>query len=136
MQDAHEGIRVTSPYRTPESIKKYLSADEYKLYSLIYARSLASLMANAKTLATSITLDNNIYEFKATGSVLTFDGYLKIYGAYDSSEDTILPNLTGVESLISNEIVKEQHFSKPEPRYTESSLIKELEKLGIGRPST
>ena len=136
MQDAHEGIRVTSPYRTPESIKKYLSADEYKLYSLIYARSLASLMANAKTLATSITLDNNNYEFKATGSVLTFDGYLKIYGAYDSSEDTILPNLTGVESLISNEIVKEQHFSKPEPRYTESSLIKELEKLGIGRPST
>ena len=136
MQDAHEGIRVTSPYRTPESIKKYLSADEYKLYSLIYARSLASLMANAKTLATSITLDNNNYEFKATGSVLTFDGYLKIYGAYDSSEDTILPNLTGVESLISNEIVKEQHFSKPEPRYTESSLIKELEKLVIGRPST
>ena len=136
MQDAHEGIRVTSPYRTPESIKKYLSTDEYKLYSLIYARSLASLMANAKTLATSITLDNNNYEFKATGSVLTFDGYLKIYGAYDSSEDTILPNLTGVESLISNEIVKEQHFSKPEPRYTESSLIKELEKLGIGRPST
>ncbi|MBQ4570870.1 MAG: type I DNA topoisomerase [Bacilli bacterium] len=136
MQDAHEGIRVTSPYRTPESIKKYLSADEYKLYSLIYARSLASLMANAKTLSTSITLDNNNYEFKATGSVLTFDGYLKIYGAYDSSEDTILPNLTGVESLISNEIVKEQHFSKPEPRYTESSLIKELEKLGIGRPST
>ena len=136
MQDAHEGIRVTSPYRTPESIKKYLSADEYKLYSLIYVRSLASLMANAKTLATSITLDNNNYEFKATGSVLTFDGYLKIYGAYDSSEDTILPNLTGVESLISNEIVKEQHFSKPEPRYTESSLIKELEKLGIGRPST
>ena len=136
MQDAHEGIRVTSSYRTPESIKKYLSADEYKLYSLIYARSLASLMANAKTLATSITLDNNNYEFKATGSVLTFDGYLKIYGAYDSSEDTILPNLTGVESLISNEIVKEQHFSKPEPRYTESSLIKELEKLGIGRPST
>lgn len=136
MQDAHEGIRVTSPYRTPESIKKYLSADEYKLYSLIYARSLASLMADAKTLATSITLDNNNYEFKASGSVLTFDGYLKVYGAYDSSEDTILPNLTGVESLISNEIVKEQHFSKPEPRYTESSLIKELEKLGIGRPST
>ena len=136
MQDAHEGIRVTSPYRTPESLKQYLSADEYKLYSLIYARSLACLMANAKTLATSITLDNNNYEFKATGSVLTFDGYLKVYSQYESSEDVILPNLTGVEYLISNDIVKEQHFTKPEARYTESSLIKELESKGIGRPST
>ena len=136
MQDAHEGIRVTSPYRTPESVKKYLSADEYKLYSLIYARSLACLMANAKTLATSITLDNNNYEFKATGSVLTFDGYLKIYAPYESSEDTVLPNLTGVEYLISKEIIKEQKFTEPKSRYTESSLIKELESLGIGRPST
>ena len=136
MQDAHEGIRVTSPYRTPESLKQYLSADEYKLYSLIYARSLACLMANAKTLATSITLDNNNYEFKATGSVLTFDGYLKVYSQYESSEDVILPNLTGVEYLISNDIVKEKHFTKPEARYTESSLIKELESKGIGRPST
>ena len=136
MQDAHEGIRVTSPYRTPESVTKYLSADEYKIYSLIYARSLACLMANAKTLATSITLDNNNYEFKATGSVLTFDGYLKIYAPYESSEDTVLPNLTGVEYLISKEIIKEQKFTEPKSRYTESSLIKELESLGIGRPST
>ncbi len=136
MQDAHEGIRVTSAYRTPESIKKYLTADEYKLYSLIYARSIACLMASAKTLATSVTLDNNNYEFKANGSVLTFDGYLKVYGPYESSEDTILPNLTGVEYLISNEIIKEQKFTEPKSRYTESSLIKELESLGIGRPST
>lgn len=136
MQDAHEGIRVTSPYRTPESLKKYLTNDEYKLYSLVYARSLACLMANAKTLATSITLDNNNYEFKATGSVLTFDGYLKVYGQYESSEDKILPNLTGVEYLESNEILKEQHFTEPKARFTESSLIKELESLGIGRPST
>lgn len=136
MQDAHEGIRVTSPYRTPESLKQYLTNDEYKLYSLIYARSLACLMANAKTLATSITLDNNNYEFKATGSVLTFDGYLKVYGKYETSEDIVLPNLTGVKELESKEIEKEQHFTKPEPRYTESSLIKELESLGIGRPST
>ncbi len=135
-QDAHEGIRVTSPYRTPESLKKYLSADEYKLYSLIYARSLACLMADAKVKATAITLLNNDYEFKVTGSVLIFDGYLKVYGNYETSEDVILPDLTGVTVLNANEVIKEQHFTKPAPRYTESSLIKELEKLGIGRPST
>ena len=136
MQDAHEGIRVTSPYRTPASLKQYLSNDEYKLYSLIYARSIASLMAPAKVLATSVTLDNNGYEFKANGSVLIFDGYLKIYGDYETSEDVKIPDLTGVEVLTSEEIIKEQHFTKPLPRFTESSLIKELEKLGIGRPST
>ena len=136
MQDAHEGIRVTSPYRTPESLKEYLSPDEYKLYSLIYARSLACLMADAKVRATAVNLINNDYEFKATGSVLIFDGYLKIYGKYESSEDTVLPDLTGITILNAEEVIKEQHFTKPAPRYTESSLIKELEKLGIGRPST
>lgn len=136
MQDAHEGIRVTSPYRTPESLKKYLSADEYKLYSLIYARSLACLMADAKVKATAVTLLNNDYEFKANGSILIFDGYLKVYGNYESSEDTILPDLTGITVLNAEEVIKEQHFTKPAPRYTESSLIKELERLGIGRPST
>ncbi|MGN1337707.1 MAG: type I DNA topoisomerase [Candidatus Coprovivens sp.] len=136
MQDAHEGIRVTSAYRTPESLKKYLSPDEYKLYSLIYARSLACLMADAKVKATSVTLLNSDYEFKANGSVLIFDGYLKVYGDYESSEDTLLPELSVNTKIISNDIVKEQHFTKPAPRYTESSLIKELEKLGIGRPST
>ncbi|MDE5888977.1 MAG: topoisomerase DNA-binding C4 zinc finger domain-containing protein, partial [Bacilli bacterium] len=136
MQDAHEGIRVTSPYRTPESLKQYLSADEYKLYSLIYARSLACLMADAKVKATAITLLNNDYEFKATGSILIFDGYLKVYGKYESSEDVILPDLTGITVLNAEDVIKEQHFTKPAPRYTESSLIKELERLGIGRPST
>ena len=136
MQDAHEGIRITSCYRTPEEMKKYLTPDELKLYSLIYARSLACLMADAKVKATAITLLNNDYEFKATGSVLIFDGYLKIYGKYESSEDVILPDLEGITYLIALEVLKEQHFTKPAPRYTESSLIKELEKLGIGRPST
>ena len=136
MQDAHEGIRVTSPYRTPESLKKYLSNDEYKLYSLIYARSLACLMADAKVKATALTLENNEYLFKATGSVLIFDGYLKVYGDYENSEDVLLPDLTGITVLEADDVVKEQHFTKPAPRYTESSLIKELEKLGIGRPST
>jgi len=136
MQDAHEGIRVTSPYRTPASLKQYLTNDEYKLYSLIYARSIASLMSPAKVLATSVTLMNNGYEFKANGSVLIFDGYLKVYSDYETSEDVNLPDLTGIEVLTSEEIIKEQHFTKPLPRFTESSLIKELEKLGIGRPST
>ena len=136
MQDAHEGIRVTSAYRTPESLKKYLSADEYKLYSLIYARSLACLMSDAKVKATAVTLLNNDYEFKATGNVLIFDGYLKVYGDYESSEDKVLPDLTGITVLNADEVLKEQHFTKPAPRYTESSLIKELESLGIGRPST
>ena len=136
MQDAHEGIRVTSPYRTPEKMKKYLTNDEYKLYSLIYARSLACLMSDAKVLATAVTLLNNDYLFKVNGSVLIFDGYLKVYGEYEKNEDVILPDLTGITVLQSNENIKEQHFTKPPARYTESSLIKELESLGIGRPST
>ena len=75
MQDAHEGIRPTSIYRTPESVKKYLSNDEYKLYNLIYIRALSSLMASAKFLTTSVILENNGYTFKTTGSILKFDGY-------------------------------------------------------------
>lgn len=138
MQDAHEGIRPTSINRTPESVKPYLSNDEYKLYKLIYHRALASLMKDAKFLSTTIILENNGYTFKTTGSVLIFDGYLKVYGDYEDSEDVILPDLKNYKSdcLIANEINKYQHFTKPSPRYTESSLIKELESLGIGRPST
>ena len=137
-QDAHEGIRPTSIKRTPESIKNFLSNDEYKLYSLIYYRALASLMANAKTNATTLILDNNGYEFKATGSVVTFDGYLKVYSDYEDTKDTVLPDFANYSSntIVSDSIEKEQHFTKPLPRYTESSLIKEMEALGIGRPST
>jgi len=137
VQDAHEAIRPTSIKRTPESVKKYLSEEEYKLYSLIYARALASLMADAKANGTTIVLENNCYTFKATGSVIVFDGYLKVYGAYSKSEDVILPDLSTYKSkiVISDDIVGEQHFTKPAPRYTEASLIKEMESLGIGRPS-
>ena len=137
-QDAHEGIRPTSIKRTPESVKKYLSSDEFRLYSLIYYRTLAALMANAKTLQTSILLENSEYGFRASGSVLQFDGYLKVYSEYEKNEDVILPDLRNYKSkvIISNDIIKEQHFTKPLPRYTESSLIKELEKSGVGRPST
>ena len=138
VQDAHEAIRPTSINRTPESIKEYLSNDEYKLYSLIYYRALASLMADAKVLGTTVILDNNNYQFKATGHILSFDGYLKVYAPYEDNTDKILPDLenykTGV--VISNKIEYTMHSTKPPARYTEASLIKELESLGIGRPST
>lgn len=138
MQDAHEGIRPTSINRTPESVKAYLSSDEYKLYKLIYTRGLASLMADAKVKATTVILENNGYTFKATGSVLTFDGYLKVYKEYEESEDTLLPDLKNYKSdcITADKIDKFQHFTKPAARFTESSLIKEMESLGIGRPST
>ena len=138
IQDGHEGIRPTSINRTPESIKSYLSPDEYKLYKLIYTRALASLMADAKVLATTVILENNEYLFKATGSVLVFDGYLKMYKDYEDSEDKIIPNFKEYKSnvIVADSINKYQHFTKPASRYTESSLIKELESLGIGRPST
>ncbi len=136
VQDAHEAIRPTSVNRTPESVKEHLSTDEYKLYSLIYYRALASLMADAKVNATSIVLDNNNYQFKATGQTLVFDGYLKVYSDYESSEDKILPELKEGEVRKTDTVEKEQHFTQPPARYTEARLVKELEDLGIGRPST
>jgi len=136
VQDAHEAIRPTSINRTPLSIKKFLTNDEYKLYALIYSRALASLMADAKVDATTVVLDNNNYQFKATGQVLVYDGYLKVYKDYEKSEDRVLPLLKEKDVLVSNEVEKEQHFTQPPARYTEAKLIKEMEDLGIGRPST
>jgi len=138
VQDAHEAIRPTNINNTPEKVKPYLSLDEYKLYKMIYTRALASLMKDAKSKVTTIILDNNDYKFKTTGSVISFDGYLKIYNDYETSEDKILPDLEALTgtSIYSNDIVAEEHFTKPKPRYTEAKLIKELEELGIGRPST
>lgn len=138
VQDAHEGIRPTNINYEPDKIKKYLAPDEYKLYRIIYYRALASLMADAKFNSTTVLLDNNDYGFKATSSVLTFDGYLKVYGDYEDQEDTILPDFKNYKSgiILSDTITKTQHFTKPPARFTESSLIKELESLGIGRPST
>ncbi len=135
VQDAHEAIRPTSILRTPESVRKYLSGDEYKLYRLIYMRSLASLMKDAKVLQKSLIFDNQGYGFKANGQVLVFDGYLKAYKDYEASEDKILPELKD-KTLKSKDVEKEQHFTSPPARYTEAKLIKEMEELGIGRPST
>ena len=136
VQDAHEGIRPTSVLRDPLKIKKYLSNDEFKLYSLIYKRTLASLMSDASVNQTTIIFDNNDYKFKTTGQILIFDGYLKIYGDYESSEDKILPEIGDGEVAVTNNVDCSQHFTKPPSRYTEAKLIKELEELGIGRPST
>ena len=136
MQDAHEGIRPTSITRTPDSVKKYLTSDEYKLYRLIYFRALASLMAQATMMSTTINLLNNDYEFKTTGSILKFDGYLSVYKEYEDTKDVILPELTQGENIDSESIESFQHFTKHPPRYNEGSLIKEMESLGIGRPST
>ena len=138
VQDAHEAIRPTSILRTPDSLKKYLTNDEFKLYNLIYKRTLSSLMADAKTLATTIIFDNNSYKFKTTGSVITFDGYLKVYGDFEDTKDNVLPDLKDKlnQTIESEEIIYEQHFTKPKPRYTEAKLIHEMEELGIGRPST
>ncbi len=136
VQDAHEGIRPTSILREPTKVKKYLSNDEFKLYSLIYKRTLASLMADALLDQTTIILNNNNHKFKTTGSIITFEGYLKVYGDYESSDNKELPKFVVDEIKTTKDVEKEQHFTQPPARYTEAKLIKELEELGIGRPST
>ena len=135
VQDAHEAIRPTSVLRTPDSVKEYLSNDEYKLYRIIYYRALASIMADSKVNQTTVIFDNQEYLFKTTGQVLIFDGYLKVYADYESSEDKILPVFKEEEYKTEN-VEKKQHFTSPPSRYTEAKLIQEMEKLGIGRPST
>ena len=136
VQDAHEGIRPTSILRTPEKMKEYLSSDEYKLYSMIYYRTLASLMADSVVNHTTVIFDNNDYKFKTTGQVLVFDGYLKVYKKYESNEDTVLPVMMENDLYSTNDVESKQHFTKPPARYTEAALIKKLEEEGIGRPST
>ena len=137
-QEAHEAIRPTDIIRTPESVKKYLSTDQNKLYDLIWSRALSSQMESAKFDRNTITItsDNNDTICKASGSVLKFDGFLKIYNNQSKDDDeTILPAVSkgpiNIEALID-----EQHYTQPPPRYSEASLVKKLEELGIGRPST
>ncbi len=135
-QDAHEAIRPTSLANTPEKIKPYLTNEQYRLYKMIYARALASLMAAAKYDSISVTLSQSGYDFSAQGSTLAFDGYLKVYGDYESGKDVILPALEENEQLKADEVKGTQHFTEPPARYTEARLIKALEEDGIGRPST
>ena len=136
VQDAHEAIRPTSINRRPDDVREYLTSDEFKLYKLIYNRALASLMKDAVMEVTSIILDNNDYKFKVTGSVVKFDGYLKVYND-NEDDDEILPDFSKYNgSVVSEEINYSVHTTKPPARYTESQLIKKMETLGIGRPST
>lgn len=135
-QDAHEAIRPTHLEYTPESIKKHLGRDEYRLYKMIYQRALASLMAPAKIKGTTLWLTNGEASFKATAQELMFDGYLKVYGDYESVEATTLPSLSVGSPLKALEVSPSQHFTQPPPRYTEAKLIKTMEQIGIGRPST
>ena len=135
-QDAHEAIRPTNINHDPESVKSYLTSEQYKLYKLIYARALASLMAPAKYASVGITLEQNGYEFTTSGSRNVFDGWLKVYGDYDGSKDVILPELKKGDTLQAIELTTNQHFTEPPARYTEAKLISKMEEEGIGRPST
>ncbi len=137
-QEAHEAIRPTDIIRTPQNVKKYLSTDQNKLYDLIWSRALSSQMESAKFDRNTITItsDNNDTICKASGSILKFDGFLKIYNNQNKDEDeNILPAVAkgpiNIEALLD-----EQHYTQPPPRYSEASLVKKLEELGIGRPST
>ena len=137
-QEAHEAIRPTEITRNPDSLKKYLSTDQYKLYNLIWSRALSSQMESAKFDRKTITInsDDNLNIFKASGSVLKFDGFLRLTSSDDDNEnEKILPNVEKGDVKI-NEFIHEQHFTQPPPRYSEASLVKKLEELGIGRPST
>ncbi|AOY77329.1 type I DNA topoisomerase [Clostridium formicaceticum] len=136
IQDAHEAIRPTDVIRQPDHIKPSLSKDQYKLYKLIWERFLASQMAAAiyDTLSIELKVENVI--FKATGSRLNFDGFLKIYSFATTSEELNLPLLKVGDLVNVLDILPNQHFTQPPARYTEASLVKTMEELGIGRPST
>ncbi|MFP5207813.1 MAG: type I DNA topoisomerase [Acidobacteriota bacterium] len=147
-QDAHEAIRPTDAARTPESIARYLSDEQLKLYTLIWKRFVASQMTPAVFDVTTARIaavspkTGRTYDFRVSGSVMRFDGFLKVYEASTEKKDeddesaNKLPNLDGVKTLELEELLNEQHFTEPPPRYNEASLVKELEERGIGRPST
>ena len=135
-QDAHEAIRPTNLENEPDKVKKYLTPDQYKLYKLIYARAVASLMAPSKSNTVSVVLSINGYDFNASGTQLAFDGYLKMVSDYESSKDVLLPDLSEGQQCTPVSLLGNQHFTEPPLRYSEARLIKEMEEEGIGRPST
>ena len=146
-QDAHEGVRPTDPSRRPERVQKFLTADQFKLYELIWKRFMASQMAPAVFDTTTVDFDvaagGHQYLFRATGSVMKFDGFLRLYreareegDAKALEDEQALPPLELDERVPVKDIHGKQHFTEPPPRFSEASLVKELERLGIGRPST
>ena len=139
-QEAHEAIRPTDVTRKPSDMKKYLSTDQAKLYELIWNRAISSQMNPAEFDRKSITIesDNKKINFKANGSTIKFEGYLKVYKFEDKDEDlkNILPDVRVGDKISIKELLDDQHFTDPPPRYSEASLVKKMEELGIGRPST
>jgi len=139
-QDAHEGIRPTSVLRTPTELKPFLSRDQLRLYKLIWERFVASQMAPAVMDTMSVDLLNSGVIFRATGSKIKFQGFMKVYveGTDDQQEekDKQLPDLKEGDEVLKKEMESKQHFTQPPPRYTEARLVRELEEMGIGRPST
>lgn len=142
-QEAHEAIRPTDFNYDPNSIKNYLDNDQFRLYDLIWKRTIASQVTNAiyDQMTVNISSNDNIAKFRATGSRVKFDGYLKIYNDYneedgETDDKEMLPTLTQNENVDMSKIDTLQHFTEPPPRYSEASLIKKMEELGIGRPST
>lgn len=140
IQDAHEAIRPTVPLRNPEDLKKYLTDDQYKLYSLIWQRFIASQMSDAEFYSTGIFIKVKDYEFKASGKILKFPGYTKVYTESnddnDREEENLFYDINGNDELTTNRYETKQQFTSPPPRYSEASLVKTLEQKGIGRPST
>lgn len=137
VQDAHEAIRPSYVEMDPESIRDSLSKDQYNLYRLIWSRFMASQMSPARFKGVSASIVNGDYGFKATGSKLVFEGYLKVYASSkDEENDKLLPHLEEGESLESTDLLSEQNFTQPPARFTEASLVKDLEEKDIGRPST
>ena len=136
-QEAHEAIRPTDISRTPDLMKKFLSTDQIKLYDLIWSRALSSQMESAKfDRKTIIILSNdNLNQFKCSGSTIKFDGFLKLTKIDNDENEKILPDVNKTD-VFANEFIDEQHFTQPPPRYSEASLVKKLEELSIGRPST
>ncbi len=137
-QEAHEAIRPTDISRSPNKVKKYLSSDQHKVYDLIWSRALSSQMQSAQFDRNTITIssDNKETIFRTNGSVIKFDGYLKIYKDPKKEDgESILPKMSKGPINI-DKLIDEQHFTQPPPRYSEASLVKKLEELGIGRPST
>ncbi len=133
-QEAHEAIRPTDLSRAPEEIKNYLNDKQYKLYDLIWKRALASQMQAAKINKTSIDIAAGKYLLRANGSQISFDGWLKVYPGI--TKENILPQIKQAEKFGLKELKPTQHFTEPPPRYNDASLVKKLEELGIGRPST
>jgi DNA topoisomerase-1 len=137
VQDAHEAIRPTDITRTPDAVRQFLTPDQLKVYRLIWQRFTASQMTAARFAQTRADIGAGDYLFRANGSVLVFDGFYRVWERdSDNDEEKELPSLTVGEVLNLQQLKPEQHFTQPPPRYTEASLIKALEELGVGRPST